>query len=113
MINCAVFWKSYTYFNATYLTGGEDYDTGPSTHMKIIFPAGTPFVEFHVAVIDDNIFEQTETFQVTILPVSLPYGVILGNITTTMVDIVDEESKYFFHKFMYVLCTHTSNVPYW
>ena len=42
---------------------------------------------------DDSEFETPETFIVSIDPLSLPYGVILGSTASTVVTIVDDDSK--------------------
>jgi len=61
--------------------------------MKIVFPAGVFAVSVDVSIIDDNIFEQDEIFQVTIDPISLPYGVNLGSNAAAEVKIMDDDCK--------------------
>ena len=39
------------------------------------------------------ILEGTEKFRISIDPLSLPYGVVLGDITSVEVEIIDDESK--------------------
>ena len=51
-------------------------------------------VQFSVAIIDDVTFEQSETFKVTIDPISLPYGITLGDNPDTTITIEDDDSKY-------------------
>ena len=51
------------------LTGGDDYDSGP---FSAIFPAGKTVATFNVSIIDDDIVEGTETFELSINPFSLP-----------------------------------------
>ena len=62
--------------------------------MKIIFPAGVTTVLFNVTIIDDEIFEHSENFIISIVPASLPYGVVLGSAVNPVVTIEDNDCKY-------------------
>ena len=44
-------------------------------------------------MVDDMILEGSESFNVSIDPLSLPYGVVLGDIANATVKILDDESK--------------------
>jgi len=77
-----------------YFAGGIDYGYGPSTYMKIIFPGGVANVLFNVPIIDDTIFEHSEDFAISVVPVSLPYGVVLGSAANTVVTIEDNDCEY-------------------
>ena len=82
-----------------YFTGSIDYDPESSIiidnnkYMKIVFPARVNTVPFDISIIGDDILEQNETFRATIDHISLPYGVNLGNITTTEVTIIDDDGR--------------------
>ena len=49
--------------------GGVDYDSGPYT---VTFIAGQTSASFNVPINNDNILENAETFNVTIIQTSLP-----------------------------------------
>ena len=53
---------------------------------------------FHVTIKNDDSgkYEVNETFRVTIDPLSLPYGVILGSSESAVVTIRDDDSKLFY-----------------
>ena len=44
-------------------------------------------------MINDEIFEDSETFRIMILEVSLPYGVVLGRKRSAVVTILDDDGK--------------------
>ena len=48
---------------------------------------------FFVTIINDFSFEQDETFKVTIDPISLPYGMVLGEYAESTITIVDDDCK--------------------
>ena len=68
--------------------GYKDYDAGP---YKIIIPSGENYVTFSVSIIDDNIHEESETFNLTVDRSSLPNGVTSRDNAT--VTIIDNDSK--------------------
>ena len=74
-----------------YLTGGKDY--GPKTDSRVLFPDGTTRATFRIPIIDDEDYEDSETFQVTVNPLSLPYGIAIGSISRALVTIMDNDSK--------------------
>ena len=51
-------------------------------------------MSFDVPIIDDNIFENDESFTLTIRGGSLPNGVTRGSISRATVNIVDNDGKY-------------------
>jgi len=54
--------------------GDVDYGSGPYT---VQFTAGQTSASFTIAIIDDNVFEDDETFSLTIDPSSLPSRVMI------------------------------------
>ena len=76
-----------------YLTclGGSDYNPGP---YIIIIPSGKNDVTFSISVTDDNIHEESETFDLIIDESSLPSGITSSNPKTTTVTIMDNDCKW-------------------
>ena len=70
--------------------GGVDYDSGQYT---VTFPAGETSVPFDIGIIDDNIHEDNEDFDLTITRKTLPDGVTPGNPNSATVTIVDDDRK--------------------
>ena len=68
---------------------GNDYDQGP---YVVIIPSGKNDVTFSVSITDDNIHEESETFNLTIDGSSLPNGVT--SIDRATVIIMDNDSKW-------------------
>ena len=60
--------------------------------MRVILPADSEITPFRISINKDDIKEDNETFQITIIPNSLPYYITLGNQNTVYVTIID--SKY-------------------
>lgn len=81
-------------FNFGYCAGLIDYGFKPSTYLPVIFPAGVTSVSFDIPIIDDRVLENRETFNISIYPISLPYGVILISPEKAVVTIVDNDSKF-------------------
>ena len=69
---------------------GYDYNAGPYT---VTIDAGKNNATFVISIIDDNIREQIETFNLTIDGSLLPNGVTSRANTT--VAIIDNDSKWF------------------
>ena len=69
---------------------GVDYDSGPYT---VTFTAGQTNVSFDVPVNDDEIFEDNESFQLSIIRRSLPDDVNRGNPGRATLTIVDNDSE--------------------
>ena len=73
------------------VTGGDvDYDSGPYT---VTFTAGQTSVSFDVPINNDNIFEASETFSLTIDPSSLPSRVTLSSSATLTATILDDDCR--------------------
>ena len=75
------------------LKGNLDYDSGPYT---VTFPVGMTIASFNVPIIDDNILEDDEQFDLTIISSSLPDGFTVDNPSQAMVTITDNDSEYTF-----------------
>ena len=70
---------------------GVDYN---STSITVTFPAGTNSTTFNVPVINDNIVERNETFQLEIsIPVPVKYAVEVGYPSKAIAVITDVSSK--------------------
>ena len=74
----------------TTLSLGVDYVSGPYT---VKFSAGMTEVLFNVTIMDDNILESNETFQLSITSSSLPNRVTVNNLSVVNVTIVDNDRK--------------------
>ena len=72
------------------ITGGYDYESKP---FNVTIPAGEISVPFNISIIEDNIFETTETFIFTIDSSSLPSRVLLQSDCMLMITIVDDDGK--------------------
>ena len=59
-----------------------------------MIPAGAITVPFNISIVDDNILEGNEDFDITIIQSSLPDGVSRGSPGTATVNIADDDSKY-------------------
>ena len=59
----------------------------------VTFPAGTNCSSFDIPIINDALSEDDESFSVTILEMSLPFGTRLGDSNMTEVVIVDNDSE--------------------
>ena len=81
------------------ITGDVDYNINSS---RVIFPNGITTASLRVSTDKDDDFEGNETFIVSIDPISLPYGVILGSTASAVVTIVDDDSKLIYTMYLYV-----------
>ena len=81
------------------ITEGVDYNIDSS---RVILPNGLTTASLRVSTNDDSKFETHETFIVSIDPLSLPYGVILGSTASAVVTIVDDDSKLIYTMYPYV-----------
>ena len=70
--------------------GGVDYGSGPFT---VIIPAGDISVPFDVPIINDNVLEANESFNLTINSSSLPNRVTVTNPYQATVTIVDNDGN--------------------
>ncbi|XP_065910088.1 uncharacterized protein [Dysidea avara] len=75
--------------NITAYGRGIDYDSGP---FNLIIPAGKTSCQFRIEIINDNILENLEVFNLTVNPLSLPANVYVGNPNQTMVLIIDNDA---------------------
>ena len=62
--------------------------------LNITFPIGVTCAPFNISLIDDVLSEDNETFNISILEESLPFGVILDDPDKTTVTIVENDCKY-------------------
>lgn len=76
------------------LTGNFDYVFPRSGYIRVIFPAGIVSVSVPIRLIDDEIIEGTEYFNVSIVDVSLPHGVTVAGSPSASVNILDDDSKF-------------------
>ena len=72
------------------LTGGDDY--GPGIY-SVVIPAGMTMVPFDISIVDDDILEGDENFDIVIVPGTLPDGVTRGDPGIATVTIVDDDCK--------------------
>ena len=73
-----------------YVGGGVDYNSGPYT---VQFDAGVTRVSFNISVNDDDIFEDSETFNISIDSSSLHKRVTVGDNGHSVVTILDNDGK--------------------
>ena len=76
-----------------FIAGSSDYTPGP---FDVTFPAGMTTASFSVPIADDNLFEGSEVFTVTIVSSTLPSQVVEGADCVAVVTIVDDDSKFGF-----------------
>ena len=60
---------------------------------NITIPAGQTTFSFNVSIIDDDVLEGNEDFNLIILAESLPNNITLGDHNRSTVTIVDDDSK--------------------
>ena len=77
--------------------GSEGEDFTATSPVRVLFPGGHTRAHFDVLMIDNVKLEGSEKFIVSIDPLSLPYGVVLGDHPTAEVVIMDNEGKYIIH----------------
>ena len=61
----------------------------------VTFSAGVNSSQLNILIINDNILEDDETFNVTINQSSLSDGVVVGDPSEVTVTIVDDDGEYF------------------
>ena len=73
-----------------------DQDFNCTSHnVSVFFPIKTTSAALNVTLIDDTVFEDNESFTVTIDPSpKLPSGVAVGVTNEAIVTIVDDDGKY-------------------
>ena len=67
---------------------GQDYKSG---QYNITFIVGVSSVSFDISIIDDEILEQNESFNLGLC--SLPDNVIVGDVSQATVTILNDDSK--------------------
>ena len=75
---------------------GHDYDLGRNVSnvtLDITFPVGTTCAPFDIPIVDDIHSEANETFTVSIISSSLPFGVRLKGPDNAVLTIVDNDCK--------------------
>ena len=81
-------------FDVGYLAEYSDFEEIDNENIKdVIFPAGQKTATFSINMINDEIFEDNETFHIMIIEVSLPYKVFLGGKQSAVVTILDDDGK--------------------
>ena len=68
----------------------SDYISGP---YDVTILAGDTLGLLDIAIINDNIVEETEIFNLVINASSLPERVFAGNTSSTIVNILDSDGK--------------------
>ena len=79
--------------NVVYLSGGIDYGGNDTTQYIVTFPNGTSCSSLDIPIIDDKKSEDDESFRITIVDMSLPFGTRLGDNITAEVVIEDNDSE--------------------
>ena len=75
------------------LAGTIDYGESGTTQYIVTFPVGTSCSSFDIPIHNDTESEDDETFRITIVDMSLPFGTKLGDDFTADVVIVDNDSE--------------------
>ena len=90
-----VYVRGYTFkiCDFGYLAGAIDYGDFDATQYIVTFPAGTSCSSFNISIRNDIESEEDETFRVTIVDMSLPFGTRLGDNITAEVVIEDNDSE--------------------
>ena len=75
---------------------GADFDYPLGGYIQVVFPpAKEQTVIIPLKTKDDKISEMTETFRLTIVDISLPHVVSVGNMHSVEVEILDNDRKYY------------------
>ena len=70
--------------------GGSDFIYGPN---KVTIPAGQTSMSFNISIVDDTMQEGNESFDLFIVPRSLPNRVTQGNPSSITINILDDDGK--------------------
>ena len=73
-----------------YIIEGEDYEVGP---YSVIIPAGMASVFFNISIINDEIYEGNETFNLVVNVTSLPLNVTIGDPNQATITIFNDDGK--------------------
>ena len=90
-----------------YLGGDEDYVSGPY-FVKIT--AGLTHFPFNVSIIDDDKWEQNETFYLIIDESSLPCNVTVDDQHTSAVTILDDDGREMIIIAIKILCMYNAHM---
>ena len=75
---------------------GADFDYPRGGYIQVIIPPEQKLtVTIPLKTKDDKISERPETFRLTIVDISLPRGVSVGNMRYAEVEIIDNDRKYY------------------
>ena len=77
-----------------YSLGEDDYDSGPYT---VTFPSGVTNASFNVTIIDNDQYENTESFYLIINSFSLPHKMYISNPGYAIVIISDDDCEYMYY----------------
>ena len=73
------------------ITEGDDYEFETS---DVTIPAGNISVSFNISIIDDNIFEANESFNMTIDSSSLPHRFLVQSVDCMVImTIFDDDGE--------------------
>ena len=70
----------------------DDYDSMYKIH-DVIFRPGATCASFNISVTDDNVSNNDKILNMSIIKLSLPYGVLLGELGSANVRIIDNEGE--------------------
>ena len=79
----------------TYLIGRVDYVAPRGDYVEAIVPGGQTTASFSISLINDDIIEGDEFFEITVLTESLPHGYTWVGDETVRVYILDDDGKYY------------------
>ena len=85
-------------YNTNNLIGDDDYQSGP---YSVSFPAGVTRVSFNISIYNDDVWEDSEKFTLTINAESLPDGIIIGSPSTVIIRNDDGEYASYITSIMY------------
>lgn len=86
-----------TDISATICSDNKTGDYKPET--LVVFKEGSNTASLNIAILDDELLEDDETFNLTINPSSLPSNVIVGDPNTATVTILNDDGKYHIAQF--------------
>ena len=79
----------------TYLTENKDYVAPRGDYVEAIVPGGLATASFSIGLINDEIIEGNEYFEITVVTESLPHGYTWEGNETVRVYILDDDGKYY------------------
>ena len=83
-------WSSFNCYYISNLTGDNDYN---SISQNVTIPSGTTNTSFSVAIMNDNMLEDTEDFTLTIMSTSQRDVTIDNSSRQATINIVDNDGK--------------------